>query len=70
MTVNIDDQTVLLILMLLGMWGFSAVGIFQLVRNRTCKCIFFYEFVLFLTGMNFILIGITYSLLGRNQLLE
>lgn len=70
LTIDIDEQTVLLILILLTVWGLSAVSIFQLIKNRTYKSIFFYEFVFFLSLMNFILIGITYSILKRTNLLE
>ena len=40
------------------------------MANRTAKSIFFYEFVFFLILGNFALIGITYSLLNRNNILE
>ena len=51
-------------------WAFSALLIFQLIWDRTGKSIFFYEFVFFLACSNFILIGITYSLLQRYNFTE
>lgn len=64
----IDDQTATLLLILVLEWGVSLILIFQLIRDRTGKAIFFYEFVFFLTSSNFILIGVTYSLLQRNNI--
>lgn len=69
-TFNIDDQTTTLILILLSIWGISAIYIVQLIKNRTYKSIFFYEFVFYLSCFNFILIGITYTMLRRINLLE
>lgn len=66
----IDDQTITLIFILILEWTVSLVLIFQLIRDRTGKAIFFYEFVFFLTCSNFILIGVTYSLLQRNNVYE
>jgi hypothetical protein len=51
-------------------WAFSALLILQLMWDRTGKCIFFYEFVFFVACSNFILIGITYSLLQRSNFME
>lgn|GEM_PF-5341107 len=65
-----DDQTFTLISILILEWTVSLVLIFQLIRDRTGKAIFFYEFVFFLTCSNFILIGVTYSLLQRNNIYE
>jgi formate hydrogenlyase subunit 3/multisubunit Na+/H+ antiporter MnhD subunit len=69
-TFNIDEQTTVLILILLTIWSISAIYIVQLIRNRTYKSIFFYEFVFYLSSFNFILIGITYSMLRRINLVE
>lgn len=66
----IDGQTVTLIAILIAEWTLSALLIFELIINRTYKLIFYYEFVFFLVCANFILIGITYSLLQRNNILE
>jgi hypothetical protein len=66
----IDDQTITLISILILEWTVSFVLIFQLIRDRTGKAIFFYEFVFFLTCSNFILIGVTYSLLKRDNIYE
>jgi hypothetical protein len=38
----IDDQTITLILILILEWAVSLVLIFQLIRDRTGKAIFFY----------------------------
>lgn len=65
-----EDQTVTLIAILVIEWTVSALLIFELVLNRTFKSIFFYEFVFFVVSANFILIGITYSLLQRYNILE
>jgi hypothetical protein len=70
LTIDIDDQTALLILILIIVWSISAFFIFDIIKNRTYKSLFFYEFVFYLTAFNFILIGITYSLLRRENLLE
>ena len=56
--------------MLLLIWGISALYVIQLIRDRSYKSIFFYEFVFYLGCFDFILIGITYSLLRREDLLE
>lgn len=69
-TFDLDQQTSMLILVLLTIWALSAVYIFQLIRNRACKSIFFYSFVFYLSCFNFILIGITYSYLRRNNIVE
>lgn len=66
----IDGQTITLIAILIAEWTISALLIFELIINRTYKLIFYYEFVFFLVCANFILIGITYSLLQRNNILE
>lgn len=66
----IEDQTVTLMAILITEWAFSALLIFQLIWDRTGKSIFFYEFVFFLACSNFILIGITYSLLQRYNFTE
>lgn len=67
---NIDDQTVMLIITLVALWAISAFMIFHLIQIRAHKTIFFYEFVLFISMFNFILIGVTYSILRRNSLFE
>ncbi len=67
---DIDKQTTMLILVLLLIWGISALYVFQLIRDRSYKSIFFYEFVFYLSCFDFIIIGITYSLLRREDLLE
>lgn len=67
---DIDEQTTLIILVLLVIWSISALYIIQLIRNRSYKSIFFYEFVFYLSCFNFILIGISYSLFKREDLLE
>ena len=69
-TFDIDQQTYMLILILLGTWTISAIAVFQLMKDRTYKSIFFYSFVFYLSCFNFILIGITYSLLRRMNLVE
>jgi hypothetical protein len=69
-TFDLDDQTAMLLLILVTIWGVSAVFVFQLIRNRAYKEIFFYSFVFYLSCFNFILIGITYSLLRRVNLVE
>jgi hypothetical protein len=69
-TMDLDDQTLLLILLLVGVWGVSAVCIFDLIRGRSGKSLFFYEFVFYLSASNFMLIGATYSFLRRENLLE
>lgn len=69
-TIDLDDQTLLLILILIGVWGLSAVCIYDLIRGRSGKSLFFYEFVFYLSGANFMLIGATYSFLRREDLLE
>lgn len=69
-TFDLDDQTTFLILVLLTIWTLIALYVFRLIRYRTCKTIFFYSFVFYLSCFNFILIGITYSLLRRNNLTE
>lgn len=66
----IDDQTITLIIILILVWTVSLILIFQLIMDRTGKSIFFYEFVFFVTCSNFILIGVTYSLLQRNNICE
>lgn len=66
----VDDQTVAIIVILIVEWTISAILIFELMMNRTGKSIFFYEFVFFLVCANSILIGITYSLLHRNNFIE
>ena len=38
----IDDQTVTLVLILILEWAVSLILIFQLIRDRTGKAIFFY----------------------------
>jgi hypothetical protein len=70
LAIDIDEQTLLLILILLAVWATSAFFILDLIRGRTVKSLFFYEFVFYLTAFNFILIGVTYSLLRRENLLE
>lgn len=65
-----EDQNFILLTILIVEWGFSALLIGQLILNRTFKSIFFYEFVFFLVCSNFILIGITYSLLQRFNFIE
>ena len=60
----------LLILTLITLLALSLLSTLQLIRSRTCKMIFFYEFVFFLGVCNFILICVTYSLLQREDLLE
>lgn len=69
-TFDIDKQMYILIGILVGIWGLSAFSIFDLIKNRAYKSIFFYSFVFYLSIFNFILIGITYSILRRNNLLE
>ena len=39
---DIDEQTSLIILILLMIWSISALYIIQLIRNRSYKSIFFY----------------------------
>ncbi len=41
-TLDLDDQTLLLILLLVGVWAASAVCIFDLIRGRSAKSLFFY----------------------------
>lgn len=65
-----EDQTVTLVIILGFEWAVSALLVFELMLNRRGKTIFFYEFVFFLVCANFILIGITYSLLQRSNILE
>ena len=65
-----EDQTVTLIIILLGEWIISATLIFQLMMDRTGKNIFFYEFIFFLVCSNFVFIGITYSLIQRDNIIE
>lgn len=67
---DLDDQTAMLVLVLLTVWGLSVFSIVQLIKNRACKEMFFYSFVFYLSCFNFILIGITYSLLRRVNLVE
>ena len=62
---DLDQQTTILICILLLIWGISAFSVFQLIKDRTYKSIFFYSFVFYLSCFNFILIGITYSFLRR-----
>jgi hypothetical protein len=69
-TFDLDKQTTILILILLVTLGISAFSVFQLIKDRTYKSIFFYSFVFYLSVFNFILIGITYSLLRRDSLVE
>jgi hypothetical protein len=69
-TIDLDEQTLLLILILVVVWATSAWSIFDLIRGRSVKSLFFYEFVFYLTAFNFILIGATYSFLRRENLLE
>ena len=38
----VDDQTVMLILTLLAIWGLSLISTLQLIKTRTLKSIFFY----------------------------
>lgn len=66
----VEDQTITLMAILIVEWAFSALLILQLMWDRTGKCIFFYEFVFFVACSNFILIGITYSLLQRSNFME
>ena len=66
----VEDQTFTLVVILMIEWTVSILLIFQLIISRTGKAIFFYEFVFFLVCSNFILIGITYSLLQRYSLIE
>jgi hypothetical protein len=42
LAIDIDDQTALLILILLTVWGISAYSIFDIIKNRTYKSLFFY----------------------------
>lgn len=70
MSFDLDDQTAMLLLVLLTIWGLSVFFIIGLIKNRTCKEMFFYSFVFYLSCFNFILIGITYSLLRRVNLVE
>jgi hypothetical protein len=42
LTFDIDDQTTILILIVLSIWAISVISIFQLIKNRTYKEIFFY----------------------------
>ena len=69
-TFDIDDQTTILICILVSIWTISAISVFKLIRNRTYKSIFFYSFTFYLSSFNFILIGITYSLLRRMDMVE
>jgi len=69
-TFDLDKQTTILILILLVTLGISGFSVFQLIKDRTYKSIFFYSFVFYLSVFNFILIGITYSLLRRYNLVE
>ena len=62
---KIDDETILLISTLITIWGISAFIIYQLVLVRSYKSILFYKFVFYISLFNFILIGVTYSLLRR-----
>lgn len=68
--IDLDEQTVLLIFILMLVWGISAFFILDLIRGRTVRSLFFYEFVFYLSMYNFILIGATYSYLRRENLLE
>ena len=70
MSYIIDDQTLTLFVILSLECAVSVALIFQLIWDRTGKSIFFYEFVLFLTCSNSILIGVTYSLLQRQAIYE
>lgn len=65
-----EDQAVALVCILVLEWALSAWMIVEMLINRRGKSIFFYEFVFFGVCANFILIGITYSLLGRDNFLE
>ena len=64
------DQTVTLVVILVFEWTISALLIFELMYNRRGNSIFYYEFVFFLVCANFILIGTSYSLLHRYDILE
>ena len=66
----VEDQTITLIGILIFEWTVSALLIFQLMVDRAGKSIFFYEFIFFIVCANFILIGITYSLLHRYNIIE
>ena len=52
---DIDEQTTLIILVLLLIWSISALYIIQLIRNRSYKSIFFYQFVFYLSCFNSLL---------------
>lgn len=68
--IDMDDETAMLIITLLAIWITSATMLFHLIRTRTYKSIFFYEFMLYITVVSFSIIGVTYSLLGRKNLQE
>lgn len=68
--IDMDDQTAMLIISLLAIWVTSAALLFQLIKTRTYKSIFFYEFMFYITVVSFSIIGVTYSLLDRNDLQE
>lgn len=55
---------------MVAVWGTSAFLIVNLIRGRTFKSLFFYEFVFYLSAYNFILIGAIYSFMRRYNLLE
>ena len=42
LTINIDEQTLLLIMILILVWGISAFSIFDLIRGRSFRTLFFY----------------------------
>lgn len=65
-----EDQELTLLIILIVEWGFSALLIFELMFHRAFKSIFYYQFVLLLVFSNFALIGITYSLLGRENFIQ
>lgn len=67
---DVDEQTTLLIITLISIIVMSGFSVVRLITNRTYKSIFFYSFVFYLSCFNFILIGITYSLLRRYNLVE
>lgn len=67
---RISDRTVMLMACLVVVWGASAGAVLRLVRRRWSKGIFFYEFLGLVTVVSSTLIGVTYSLLMRDNLPE
>lgn len=66
----VDDQTFALMIVLMVEWTISVLFIAQLMMSRTGRTIIFYEFVFFIVCLNFIFIGITYTLLQRYNIIE